>query len=722
MDRIVGSHYKLRRKIGAGSFGEIYSAENTRSHRRVAVKLESVRTRVPQLSYESKLYAIFSGGTGIPRLHWYGTEDAHNIMVVDLLGKSLEDLFVYCHHKLSLKTVLMLVDQMISCVEFIHNKSFIHRDIKPDNFVMGLGSNSTQVFIIDYGLAKKYRDQHTHVHIPYVEGKSLTGTARYASVGALKGVEQSRRDDMESLGFVWLYLLKGSLPWMGLNGRDQKQKYDRIRDVKAKTSFEDLCRGFPNEFVKYFHDVRNLKFTDRPHYAEYRQMFRDLFMREGFVYDYKYDWCHEAPIHTNSNPIPIPSNIVNNSQSRPNVNNTPNNINTTENKLQNTTKQTLEVKTNLRSQSQFVSKKAAPVAPNNANNMAKDDTNAITNKNNITATSNIINNKKDDTSPKPANTRNQLNVEQTEKAKEEENPLNETKPTKETKQSKETKPNKETKDAKETKDPKETKETKSSDIANVNSKPTTTNTNNSNDVPPISNMKKATTGTGLTNTKNSGRNTGQNEISRRITPTPTNNPKPSGRRTSNVHNTTTTQRTQLNSNNTSTFTRRTNNPINKPPQSALAGYNRDRIRDRDQTEKERDREKQLNSGNANRRLSRLAGQTDRDRDRQDSARRYASKPPQSALAGGRRMTSNFAGGGGNVADRNRINSSRRHELPTSPRGTSGMPKRKSNVNSGSGRTGQDNSIRRTLMPHWMEEDKPPAKRATHNNRKSIYHI
>ena len=303
MDRIVGNHYRLRRRIGAGSFGEIYSAENTRSRRRVAVKLESVRTRVPQLSYESKLYAIFSGGTGIPRLHWYGTEDSHNIMVIDLLGKSLEDLFVYCHHKLSLKTVLMLADQMISCVEFIHNKNFIHRDIKPDNFVMGLGSNSTQVFIIDYGLSKKYRDQHTHVHIPYVEGKSLTGTARYASVGALKGVEQSRRDDMESLGFVWLYLLRGNLPWMGLNGRDQKQKYDRIRDVKAKTSFEDLCQGFPKEFVTYFNEVRKLKFTEKPHYAEYRQMFRDLFIREGFLYDYKYDWVRDSPRPAPPRPI-----------------------------------------------------------------------------------------------------------------------------------------------------------------------------------------------------------------------------------------------------------------------------------------------------------------------------------------------------------------------------------------------------------------------------------
>jgi casein kinase 1 len=185
---------------------------------------------------------------------------------------------------------------MISCVEYIHNKNFIHRDVKPDNFVMGVGDTANQVFVIDYGLAKKYRDPHTHLHIPYVEGKSLTGTARYASVAALRGIEQSRRDDLESLGFVWLYLLRGSLPWMGLTGRDQKQKYDRICEVKARTSFEELCHDVPPEFVQYFHSVRNLKFTERPNYTELKLLFRSLFLRDGYTYDYKYDWSREAPL------------------------------------------------------------------------------------------------------------------------------------------------------------------------------------------------------------------------------------------------------------------------------------------------------------------------------------------------------------------------------------------------------------------------------------------
>ena len=302
MDRIVGGRFKLKKKIGAGSFGEIFIGENTCTHRRVAVKLEKSRCRCPQLSFEAKLYKHMQGGTGVPTLHYFGSDSMYNIMVIDLLGKSLEDLFVQCRRKFTLKTVLMLADQMLSCVEFFHSKNFIHRDIKPDNFVMGVGQSANQVFIIDYGLAKKYRDSNTHQHIPYTDGKSLTGTARYASVGALRGCEQSRRDDLEALGYVWMYLLRGSLPWMGINGANRKQKYDRICDVKAKTTPEELCKGFPQEFVKYFHIVKNLQFTEMPDYSTLRKMFRDLFEREGFVYDYRYDWTRGSRPTTSRTP------------------------------------------------------------------------------------------------------------------------------------------------------------------------------------------------------------------------------------------------------------------------------------------------------------------------------------------------------------------------------------------------------------------------------------
>jgi len=290
MEHRVGNRFRLGRKIGSGSFGEIYLGTNIQTNEDVAIKLENVKTKHPQLLYESKLYRILQGGTGIPNVRWFGVEGDYNVLVMDLLGPSLEDLFNFCSRKLSLKTVLMLADQMINRVEFVHSKSFLHRDIKPDNFLMGLGRRANQVYVIDFGLAKKYRDSTTHQHIPYRENKNLTGTARYASMNTHLGIEQSRRDDLESLGYVLMYFLRGSLPWQGLKAGTKKQKYDKISEKKVSTSIEALCRGYPTEFASYFHYCRSLRFDDKPDYAYLKRIFRDLFIREGFQFDYVFDW------------------------------------------------------------------------------------------------------------------------------------------------------------------------------------------------------------------------------------------------------------------------------------------------------------------------------------------------------------------------------------------------------------------------------------------------
>ncbi|KAJ0453917.1 putative protein kinase CK1-CK1 family [Helianthus annuus] len=290
MDHVVGGKFKLGRKIGSGSFGELFLGVNIQSGEEVAIKLESIKTKHPQLHYESKVYMLLQGGTGIPNLKWYGAEGEYNIMVIDLLGPSLEDLFNYCNRKFSLKTVLMLADQLINRVEYMHARGFLHRDIKPDNFLMGLGRKANQVYAIDFGLAKKYRDLQTHKHIPYRENKNLTGTARYASVNTHLGVEQSRRDDLESLGYVLMYFLRGSLPWQGLRAGNKKQKYDKISEKKMLTPIEVLCKSYPSEFISYFHYCRSLRFEDKPDYSYLKRLFRDLFIREGYQFDYVFDW------------------------------------------------------------------------------------------------------------------------------------------------------------------------------------------------------------------------------------------------------------------------------------------------------------------------------------------------------------------------------------------------------------------------------------------------
>lgn len=306
MDFRVGSKFKLKKRIGCGSFGEVYSGENIITKEEVAIKLESIKTKPSQLRIEAEMYKLLEGVTGFPSLKWYGVEGNFNVMVIDLLSKSLEDIFSQqCGHMFSLKTVLMIADQMIERIQFLHSIGMIHRDIKPDNFMVGMGKNHNIIHLIDFGLSKRYIDPLTSSHIPYKDGKNLTGTARYSSINAHLGIEQSRRDDMESIGYVLIYLLKGRLPWQGISGETHKKKYDLIKEKKIETPINVLCQGIPREFSTYLNEVRKLEFDERPYYAGYRKLFRDLFIREGYTYDYQYDWVDTQRVSLSSSTLPF---------------------------------------------------------------------------------------------------------------------------------------------------------------------------------------------------------------------------------------------------------------------------------------------------------------------------------------------------------------------------------------------------------------------------------
>ncbi|GBP97276.1 Casein kinase I isoform alpha [Eumeta japonica] len=219
-DAIVGGKYRLSRKIGSGSFGDIYLGISIQSGEEVAIKMESTSARHPQLQYEAKLYRVLHG----------------------------------------------------------------------DNFLMGIGRHCNKLFLIDFGLAKKYRDPQTRLHILYREDKNLTGTARYASINAHLGIEQSRRDDMESLGYVMMYFNRGVLPWQGMKANNKTQKYEKISEKKMSTPIEVLCKGFPAEFSMYLNYCRSLRFDEQPDYMYLRQLFRILFRTLNHQYDYIYDW------------------------------------------------------------------------------------------------------------------------------------------------------------------------------------------------------------------------------------------------------------------------------------------------------------------------------------------------------------------------------------------------------------------------------------------------
>ena len=294
LEQTIVDNYRLEKRIGSGAFGEIYLARHITTKQKFACKVEPVSTKHPQLKYEERVYNYLKGGKGIPAVHFYGEVGDYYCMVIELLGRSLEDLFQYCGNVFSLKTVLMLGDQMLQRIEFVHNNSFLHRDIKPDNFLMGYGKSSHILYIIDFGLAKRFIDPKTGEHIPYRDGKSLTGTARYASLNTHIGQEQARRDDIESIAFVMIYFLKGSLPWQGVSGKDKDEKYKKIKEKKIDTRITELSKGLPPQFLKFFELVRNIGFEDAPDYIALRTLLAEIFTEHEYQNDFEYDWIVRA--------------------------------------------------------------------------------------------------------------------------------------------------------------------------------------------------------------------------------------------------------------------------------------------------------------------------------------------------------------------------------------------------------------------------------------------
>ncbi|KAH3901477.1 related to Casein kinase I homolog RAG8 [Saccharomycodes ludwigii] len=289
---VVGLHYKIGKKIGEGSFGVLFEGVNLINGVAVAIKFEPRKSEAPQLKDEYRTYKILNGTPGIPHAYYLGQQGLHNILVIDLLGPSLEDLFEWCGRRFSVKTVVQVAVQMITLIENVHNHDLIYRDIKPDNFLIGRPGepDENQVHLIDFGMAKLYRDPKTKKHIPYREKKSLSGTARYMSINTHLGREQSRRDDMESLGHVFFYFLRGQLPWQGLKAPNNKQKYEKIGEKKRTTNVYDLAQGLPVQFGRYLDIVRNLDFEEVPDYEGYRQLLISALTETGQEMDGEYDW------------------------------------------------------------------------------------------------------------------------------------------------------------------------------------------------------------------------------------------------------------------------------------------------------------------------------------------------------------------------------------------------------------------------------------------------
>mmetsp|Transcript_98300 Transcript_98300/g.278369 ORF Transcript_98300/g.278369 Transcript_98300/m.278369 type:complete len:458 (+) Transcript_98300:51-1424(+) len=229
----IGEDYLLGLRLSGGSFGEVYFAVNTKTGEELAAKVEK-RRRQSMLLKEAEIMRELQGGIGFAALRFCTVEAGRTILLMELLGQSLEDLFRMCGRKFDLQTILMVADQVLYRIEFLHSRDYIHGDIKPGNFLIGSGDRANRIFMVDFGLSRRFRDAETRQHIPYRDDRSLSGTARFASINTHRGVEQSRRDDITAIGYMLLYFLKGKLPWQDLSRDPVKEQQKRKEAREAR--------------------------------------------------------------------------------------------------------------------------------------------------------------------------------------------------------------------------------------------------------------------------------------------------------------------------------------------------------------------------------------------------------------------------------------------------------------------------------------------------------
>jgi serine/threonine protein kinase len=308
--------YQIIKKVGSGAFGDVYKASHSNNKNvLVAVKCEDIseNDKKRRLFEEYKIYTRLGNNNihvGIPNVYFSGLaniiepdntgevvnnsksdKNMKNVIVIDYLGPNLDKLYSSFKKQFSIKTILMIAIQCLDRIQFIHNNGIIHRDIKPDNFLIGQNAdNISTIFIVDFGLSKKYIDYTSFTINKFGNTRSFTGTYRFCSMRNHKYIEQSRRDDLESLGYMILYFFKGSLPWQDVNEDEREKRNELIYAKKRDTSIIELCNGAPDIMIEYITYCRLLRYDEIPNYDKLRNLFIDEINKRKYTLDYKFDW------------------------------------------------------------------------------------------------------------------------------------------------------------------------------------------------------------------------------------------------------------------------------------------------------------------------------------------------------------------------------------------------------------------------------------------------
>lgn len=288
-DSLAQGRFTVIKKLGEGSFGMVYAGTDTKRQMQVAIKVEHKRSSASgQLANESRLMDLLSRPEprpGFAELYHFSKEASYAILVMDLLGLSLEQSLQDCGGVLNATSCGLAAEQAIHHLSYLHSKGIVHRDIKSENFMWGTGAKLHHLYIIDFGMSSRY---WLKKHVRFGSGKHLTGTARYASVHAMKGCTQSRRDDLEAVGYLLIYMLRGHLPWSGLNAPTWNDKLRLICDKKERMKMEELCHGYPKQFEAFLLYCRNLAFEQMPDYDQLMADFKSL--RTEDTQDWHLQW------------------------------------------------------------------------------------------------------------------------------------------------------------------------------------------------------------------------------------------------------------------------------------------------------------------------------------------------------------------------------------------------------------------------------------------------